>query len=416
MGLTRTFTGITAVAVAGLAVSGGVAGAGERGAPATAPRALEKAVFNNPYVDSGQKIVKYLVRLIDGAADGSRIELTAFDFADESVAKALIRAHEDRQVSVRVVADGKIVDAPLLKKLGAALEDDTGSWIKVCHSASRDYACIGGNRPGHKDARMHNKFFLFSRTLGASGVVVQSSANLNESSGTKMWNSAYAVADPDLHAVYQRYFTELAAKKKQPDYYHTETGKPVPVGRFKVYHSPRGPEKGGKQNTAYNILGNVKCKGNTEGGAGDDHRTIIRVATWQFSSKAGEQIAQRLWDLDKKGCYVDIVASHLKDGTRKILLKKPGGYHGPEVREFEGSPGLHEKTMLIDGNYAGDKNQKVVWTGSFNFNFKSLRENDETWLRIKSTSVHTSFKHNFWDVQCAPKVKTWQAVKDPCKA
>lgn len=264
---------------------------------------------------------------------------------------------------------------------------------------------------------MHNKIYLFSSTRGHEDVVVQSSANLDESSGTQMWNSAYAVADGGLYASYQRYFGDLAAKKKIPDYYHSSSGEPDNVGtKFKVYHSPRGPEKGGMQNTAYNILDGVKCTGNTSGGTSDDHRTIIRVAMWQFSSAAGQQVAQKLWDLDKKGCYVDVVAGNLEDGTKDILLKKAGGYHGPEVREFIGSPGLHQKTMLIDGNYAGDKNQKVVFTGSYNFTFKSLRENDETWLRIRSSAVHGDFKHNFWDVQCAPKVKTWQAVKDPCAA
>ena len=418
MRLTRSFLGVTAASVAALSI-GGAATAAE-GHPPTARQSrsvpLEHTVFTNPYIDSGRQINDELVKLIIGAASGSDIEMTAFDFSDDStrpVADALAKAHQANGVHVRIVANGTLAGTSMIGDLAKSLKGDAKSWVRYCDASSTDHACIGGNLPGHEDAFMHNKFYLFSDTLGAGKVVAQSSANLSDSSGPQMWNSLYAVSDAGLHSAYHTYFTDLASRKKDADYYHSAHGTAT-TGRFKVYHAPRGARSGEKQNTAYNILGNVQCTGNTSGGTSDNHRTIIRVAMWQFSSEAGKQIAKRLWDLDKKGCYVDVVAGHLKDGTKDILLKKAGGYHGPEVREFTGSPGLHQKTMLIDGHYAGAKNQKVVFNGSYNFTFKSLRENDETWLRVKSADVHTAFKKNFWTVQCAPKVKTWQATKDPC--
>lgn len=134
----------------------------------------------------------------------------------------------------------------------------------------------------------------------------------------------------------------------------------------------------------------------------------------------GIKVAKKLWELDNQGCYVDIVANEIKHqkgrgekkGPLEYLLKKPtGGYHGPEVREFSGKQcGVHQKDVMIDGNYNGDPNQKIVFTGSHNLNNKSVRYNDETILRIKDREIHDQFMKHFFELRAAAAI-TWQTSK-----
>ncbi|WP_165977282.1 phospholipase D-like domain-containing protein [Nonomuraea diastatica] len=361
------------------------------------------AVFNNPTTADATKIVDQLITLISGAEAGSDIRVTAFEFTDPDVLAALKAAHA-KGVNVKVLADGGAKDSDQFKDLAAALGGDTSrpSWATHCrHDGNSSTACIG-DVPGDDGSKMHNKFYLFSSTLGSSDVVMQSSANLKKGgSGTGQWNSSYTLSDKAVYDAYLAYFDDLLRMKLIPDYY--ETHPPVETPAMKIYHAPRADG-----DTMENILGHVKCKGNTEGGTTGDHRTIIRVSTWHIARTA---VARRLWELDQQGCYVDIVYRHAGKAALEALLKPPNGYHGPEIRTFENAPGTHQKDLLIDGTYNGEINQKVVFTGSMNLNPSSLRENDETMLRITDPEVHRAFKNNFWDVQAAADVDVQTSKK-----
>ncbi|MGP3936227.1 phospholipase D-like domain-containing protein [Nonomuraea sp. KM88] len=369
----------------------------------TARQAPLGAVFNNPGTADASKIVDQLITLIGGAAAGSDIRMTAFEFTDSDVLAALKAAHA-RGVNVKVLADGGAKDSDQFKELATALGGDTSrpSWASHCrHDGNSSTACIG-DVPGDDGSKMHNKFYLFSSTLGSSDVVMQSSANLKKGgSGTGQWNSSYTLSDKAVYDAYLAYFDDLVEMELIPDYY--ETHPPVETPAMKLYYAPR--EDG---DTMYNILGHVTCKGNTEGGTTGDHRTIIRVSTWHIARTA---VARRLWELDQQGCYVDIVYRHAGKAALEALLKPPNGYHGPEIRTFADAPGTHQKDLLIDGTYNGEINQKVVFTGSMNLNPSSLRENDETMLRITDPEVHRAFKYNFWGVREAADVDVQTSKK-----
>ncbi|MEU8222365.1 phospholipase D-like domain-containing protein [Kribbella sp. NPDC048915] len=267
---------------------------------------------------------------------------------------------------------------------------------------------------------MHNKFFLFKEVDGAQNVVVQTSANLNATSGTNMWNTAYVVPDAWLYSKYDAYFTDLAdgsaAGPTDNDYYNTFRSEHNPANtKYAMNVSPRAAG-----NTYLDVLNAVRCTGNTSGGTDRDHRTIVRVATMQIAGQNGIDIAKRLWDLDNQGCYVDIVADEIslmesRDDTKhalEYLLRRPIGYHGPEVREFSGSQcGVHQKNLLIDGFFDGKPNQKIVVTGSHNMNNKSPRYNDEVILRINSAAVHEKFKEAFFTLRAGAAI-TWQTSKN----
>lgn len=381
----------------------------------------EPAMFvdNDPNGSKAEqfRIRDYLVNLIEGAEDGTVITIASYRFTDTKVSDALVDAMKpERGVKVRVIVDGADADTTAYKDVAAAAKDP--SWIDNCGEPAKDSkgnkhtSCIG-------DHIMHNKFYLFEKTHGKSNVVMQTSSNLSEHSGPKMWNTAYtAIGEKWLYDKYQDYFVDLHGKLDNADYYSyfNNIHAPTEQGKYKMYVSPR--KESSSTITFANILKNVECRGNTSGGTGDNdgNRTIVRVAAAQIAGPGGTGVAAELWKLDNKGCYVDIVGTEVsqkKGGPlRGGLLRAPTGeFHGPEVREFSTKQcGTHEKNILIDGFYAGNPNQKVVFTGSHNLNNKSPWHNDEVILRITDPDVHEAFKKHFFKVREAAAI-TWQTSK-----
>ncbi|MFC7625933.1 phospholipase D-like domain-containing protein [Microlunatus sp. GCM10028923] len=436
--MSRTSAGrsplLAAVLTAALVLFGTVVTTGPAAAePRAADCAQTGAIFNHPHSDP-RRIHEHLECLIDGTPEGAEIRMASYRFADGEVVAALDRAIE-RGVKLKIIVDHRFVaddEHPdfalfwgLQKKIGSDKTKD--SWAAPCPGEGDDGACIGS-------FKMHNKQFTFSETHGVPDVTFITSSNLEDkeipvadNDGIFMWNSGYTAAnDAPLYDWFaNRYFTDLAAEHPANDDYFEERKLPAEdgLGNYKVYHSPR---KSG--NTVLDILDKINCHGSTTGGTDPGNRTIVRVAVWAISgnelSDPGVKIAKRLWDLDNEGCYVDIVADRIDadtDGPLRTLLRKPErteigkqqNYHGPEVREFNNKQdfGTHQKNLLIEGTYDGQKNQKIVFTGSVNFTYRSVRVNDETWLQINDGGVYDRFAENFADVRQAAH-SCWQSSRD----
>jgi hypothetical protein len=387
--------------------------------------------YNNPDTDKRDDIARHVIDLICGAAPESTISVAAHMFAHREISQALYDMSQ-RDVTVQIIVDRGAAIKKERKNyteffwlFDKWLENPEGnSWIKLCNLEFQPRACIGGGVEHRQDALMHNKFFLFSKTRGTENVVVQTSHNFKKGgSGTGMWNSAYTVAgESEVYDHYKEYFGHLTAEKKQDDFYHSMPREPLGKdGRYIVYHSPRAA----KGNTLFDILDKVDCtKTSDTGGTNPGHRPIVRVAMWLMSGEkwtsTGTYLARKLKYMDDQGCYVDVVADRIDkgkgghDGPLEALLRKPkGDHHGPEVREFYGKSkkgGLHSKDILIDGHFDGKPDQKIVFTGTFNFTWKSVRVNDETLLQINDADVHDEYRDYFGEVRRAASL-TWQTSK-----
>lgn len=337
------------------------------------------AVFNDPRDPAQQqRIVNHVRSLIQGAATGSTISMAMYHFSDSAVAGDLVAA-EARGVNVRVVLDyssaGSGATATLTRELGT--NRGNPSWLTLCTSGA---ACIGtAGTP-----IMHNKFYLFSDTLGSANVVVQSSANLNPQNATNYWNNAVTlVGNTGLYNGYLSYFNDLAAKAKNSDYYRTASS-----GNTKAYFFPRAGS-GASTDTIYNMLNeNVTCEGNKVFGTKDTHRTIIRVAMWYFSR---DHIARKLRELADRKCWVDVIYTTLDAGSLSYLK----GHSRIALYHIDGTYIMHSKYMLIEGTYAGQRDTKWVITGSHNYSNAALRENDEAFVRVNSNSIHDAYRTNF---------------------
>ncbi|MFC5823422.1 phospholipase D-like domain-containing protein [Nonomuraea insulae] len=332
------------------------------------------AVFNDPAGGDGAALVRTLCGLIKQTPAGARIQVAHFvmsgtagtEFADE-----LVKAHQ-RGVGVQVVLDGDTRGATVAGRLSAELGTDTtaGSWVHLCTGppSGGTAACIG-------DKGQHNKFYLFSRTGRASSVVVQSSANLTDLNSTTYWNNAVVLpGNRGLYAAYTGYFADLAAERKNLDYYRV-----VQTPGVRAHFFPNATT-----DPIVDYLGPVSCRRGTTIRVGMSEWDTYRIA-----------IPQRLRDLAAQGCTVRIVYGIMDDEVKQLLLAEPR----VELRTLgDGAalPGrVHSKYLLIEGSYGGDRNAHWVFTGSHNYNQTSLRRNDETLLRLGDRSVYRQYVANF---------------------
>jgi phosphatidylserine/phosphatidylglycerophosphate/cardiolipin synthase-like enzyme len=57
---------------------------------------------------------------------------------------------------------------------------------------------------------------------------------------------------------------------------------------------------------------------------------------------------------------------------------------------------LHSKYLVIDGFYDGSANQRLVWTGSYNYTIGALTKNDEALLKLSNhDAIWSAFQDNF---------------------
>ncbi|MEV0425624.1 phosphatidylserine/phosphatidylglycerophosphate/cardiolipin synthase family protein [Micromonospora sp. NPDC049836] len=371
--------------IAGLVVAGGLAAVAILTPAAPASAAVTSgAVFNNPTVVGQQyAIVDHLQRLIEGAAAGSTIRVAMYHFSLARTADQLAAAY-DRGVRVQIVLDGQSRAYPavtgLVGKLGTNRAN--GSWVTICTTGG---ACIGNlGTP-----IMHNKFFLFSDTLGAANVLVQSSANLTVDNAERYWNNAVTlVGNTAVYNAYLTYHRDLADQRKTSNYYRTESS-----GTVKSYFFPRA---GTTQDTdtIYNMLNeNVTCTGNSSTGT-ETGRTIIRIGMWYFSRNP---IARKLRELADQKCWVEVVYTDSDADVPTIL----SGHDRIRLYRINGTYIVHSKYLLIEGTYAGLKDTKWVMTGSHNYSNAALRENDEALVRVQSTTIHDQYRSNFWALRAA---------------
>ncbi|MFI7611493.1 phosphatidylserine/phosphatidylglycerophosphate/cardiolipin synthase family protein [Nonomuraea terrae] len=372
---------LSAAALAASVLAGTGAGAGTAASPcADAPTApvATGAVFSEPVGGDPVAIVRTLCGLVRQTPAGASIQVAHFVMsgtAGSEFATELVKAHR-RGVGVRVVLDGDRRGAAVAAQLAAELGTDVTarSWLHVCTGpmSGGTAACVGNKG-------QHNKFYLFSRAGDASDVVVQSSANLTDLNSTTYWNNAVVLpGNKRLYAAYDAYFADLAAERKNLDYFRSvQTGARGGSVRAQFFPKASG-------DPVVDDLAKVSCSGGT----------AIRVgmSEWDASRVA---IAERLRDLAAGGCEVTIVYGIMDDEVKAVLEAQPR-VELSTLGSGGALPGrIHSKYLLVEGSYDGDRDAHWVFTGSHNYNETSLRRNDETLLRLNDRNVYRQYVANF---------------------
>jgi PLD-like domain len=360
----------------------------------------DSVVFNDPTSATAKYAIQnQIVGLLDAAPAGSTIRLAIYLFASSTYRDALIAAY-NRGVHVQIVADS--AEVPATATTFHQVQDVLGtnkSAPSFAITCAADRGCVGSSGINH------DKFVLFSSTSGSTKVVVQSSANMNShddgvgNSGINAWNNAVTLVDEP--AIYDAYVTRFTAMRDQA----RSTAYSSTVGtNAKVYFFPRA-----SGSTILDVLDNVNCAGkNTTGGWGPNHLTSIHVAMYKLSDV---DIAKKLWSLDNAGCVLHVVRTNVgtDDDDAIAALNNCTAHNGVTIDTIhqnvndDNNPNdtervgfLHSKYLVIDGYYDGSPNQRLMWTGSYNYSVGALRNNDETLLKLSHhDDMFTAFQSNF---------------------
>ncbi|HEY0542704.1 MAG TPA: phospholipase D-like domain-containing protein [Actinoallomurus sp.] len=324
-------------------------------------------IFNSPVSGSAKRdaISTRIAGLITGTPKGGQIAIAMYHFSSQDTASQLVAAAK-RHVSVRVVLDHESTTYAAYKRLRRGLGGDTkkASWVVVC---DKDRGCIG---PEFN----HNKFFLFSTTLGTRNMVVQTSANATDGARDTQWNDALVMQDPAIYAAYLAYFRDLSTQHHTANYHRS-----VQAGEYRLNFFPWSTGDPISQ-----ALDQVSCAGGTR----------IMVSQGHFT---WGPIARRLWKLDSAGCRVQVIFDIVGPVAIHALTKKGGKYGNPETRYLtEGgrTTYAHSKYLLIDGQYQG-RPQKVVFTGSNNYTTVGFHGHDEAMITVADPSLEAEYAGNF---------------------
>jgi phosphatidylserine/phosphatidylglycerophosphate/cardiolipin synthase-like enzyme len=337
------------------------AGSAPEPVPQTGP------IFNSPVGGAAKQdaISARVGRMVAGTPRGGRITVAMYHFSSLDTAAQLIAAAR-RGVGVRVVLDDESRSYAAYERLRRGLGSDTKkpSWVVVC---AEDRGCIG-------PAFNHNKFFLFSATLGAQDVVVQTSANATDGARDTQWNDALILRDAAVYAAYLAYFGDLAGRHRTDDYHRT-----VQAGRYRLDFFPWT-----KGDPVSQALDQISCAGGTR----------LRLSLGHFT---WGPIARRLWRLDDAGCRVQVIFDIVGPVAVHALTRKGGRNGNPETRyltEGARTTYAHSKYLLIDGTYQG-KPQKVVFTGSNNYTTVGFHAHDEAMITVADPQLETEYAANF---------------------
>ncbi|MFG3686640.1 phosphatidylserine/phosphatidylglycerophosphate/cardiolipin synthase family protein [Micromonospora sp. NPDC047740] len=346
--------------------------------------------FNVPAEDGtrDRAIEDEIVALADGVPAGSYIRGAMYSWTSPVVADALARAAA-RGVVVRVVVDregeGNVNLDPAnaaIQKLRAANLDD----LVFCGSSSASVAGSSACIANHSNSINHNKFFTFSTSGTMKRVVLISSQNLTFSQNNLFNNAVVVHEDYDLYDHFTRYFNKMRAQQKNNDFYADADGYyKSPDTGVTVYHSPRA-----SGDTVANVLSYVT---KYESGCS------VEVAQASFTNPR-TAVASELLRIARLGCQVRVVYGAMGDqvhsilrGSANVQLKK---YWDAESSNYDGRVvTVHSKYLVVKGSYNGTAGRTIVFTGSHNLTGPSLRDHDETFVKIENPTVSADYRANF---------------------
>ncbi len=381
-------------------------------APASALTVSPGAVFNNPLGGQAAKwrIVTAVERAIDatcrrGCEGPARetILISTYLMDRAATADKLISAHR-RGANVQVVMDSVITSRPsnrLVNTLGPADKNRDGRVdvldvdpITGKHSFAvkcRD-SCRGGW------GNNHAKFYAFTKAGRTRNVVMVSSANLNKGGAGKGWNDMYVMTErPVTYNLYRRVHGEMA-EDDPPDV----NGKPIE--RFYIEQQEGNvthrffPKKraGKEEDPTLQQLRKVECRGAT-GGAGRKGRTVVKIAMFWWSGTRGKYLANKVVDLDRAGCDVQVNYG-APSGEVAAKLRRSAHNGGVKLwdsrqRVVDGRPSLrvHHKFLLVSGSYGLSTADWRVMTGTQNWLRGALTGSDENTVEIDSRSAYSAY-------------------------
>lgn len=368
------------------------------------------ASFNNPRGSWSARLrnERKVVQAIDNTRKGATIRFALYSFDRIPVAKRLLAAKE-RGVHVQLLLNDH-QDTRAMKMLRARLGTDVTKkdFIYKCHS---------GCRTDSPKRLLHTKFYTFTQTGGSKWALFVGSANMTMNAARHQWNDLYLMdGNEALFDQYVALFDDMKKdyEKQQPPF-PAFCGVPangvscddaVDFGTTVTFPRYVGPGN----DPIIQILDRVKCVTTTPDGK--KVRTKLAVNMHTIRGRRGDYLADAYRRKFAEGCQARFSFGLVGFRTKGHLgAKTPRGrlplrstsfdYHpGQQVRNPDGKLDLtldyysHEKYLVIEGNYAGDPNARVVFTGSSNWAALGA-VNDEVLVALQGRKVARQYMANF---------------------
>lgn len=337
------------------------------------------ARFNNPLAGekSRRNIIRHLIRTINSVPKRESIRIASWNLRSDAIVNALIRAHNKRKVSVRLVMDRLNANPSNpnigINRLERALKNKNGkrkasrkSFVRKCVSACRASRGIA-----------HTKFFLFSKAGKAKNITMYGSFNATDLAAGAQWNDMYTIRrDADIYGEFNDVFKQMAKDKnvKQPylSFNH---------GKFTDYFYPYKGKGTEVKDPVMAELNKIVCKGAT-GGTGTNGRTKIRIAMTSMHGDRGIALANRLMQMHNRGCDIKIIYAVFGNEILSVFRNKgPAPMPFRQIAQDFNLDGvydryLHLKDMTISGNYDGKTDSKVTFNGTANWTSVGLASDE----------------------------------------
>ncbi len=283
---------------------------------------------------------EYLIELINSAEQ--TIDAAMFEFNLQQVADALVAAHQ-RGVQVRIVYDDEHTEGdPQIDQLIAA-------GIPT--------------RPDERSAFMHNKFYVFDRSIVWTG-----STNITVNDVYRNNNNVIVLVSPELAENYTVEFEEMFLDGQFGATSPANTPNPgVAVGDMWVenYFAP--------DDDVMTQLASM---------VSEAQESIYFMAFSYTHSDLGEVMEERFAaGVDVRGIFETRGANTEFSECPRLLQR------GADVR-LDGNPRtFHHKVIIVD--------ESIVATGSFNFSVNAAQRNDENLLIIHNPHVAARYLEEF---------------------
>ena len=351
--------------------------------------------FNTPRSSKANetRLERQVIDAINHARYKSTIKMVMFSYDRHQITDALIRARKYRKVSVQVIINNhELTPAARRLKNNLGTNRNYRNWFLQCVSSCR----------GQGDVQ-HSKFILFSATGAAKNTVMLGSLNMKWNGIHNQFNDLLTMnGRTSLYNTLYKVFWEMRRDRlARPSYIRKDFGD----HRLYVLPFPRGSAATsatrytGWRDPMSEILRDVKCTGaKTASG-----RTIIRVSMHAWDGERGAMIARNFRNLYAAGCDVKIEVGFIGRKIREIFATKTkrgyprvrsSGYDTPYGGYGEIDKYSHMKLLLINGNYAGKPNRKVIVTGSANHQ-NGGQYGDEIIFRLYHAGVYDQYLRNW---------------------
>lgn len=347
--------------------------------------------------EAGAKTFPIRRTVLDNIANtppGEAIRMVAWNFDDEEIAKALIRADSrTRDVDVQVLLWGRYCFNPENRS------EATQALTTALNRSTRDNSflkCIDHSARGkHRTGQLHQKSFTFSRIGSTKYVSLVTSYNPTDHAMENQYNVAFQfVWNKTLYDHLTTLFKQQRQDKERPD-----VGCPTSApynGKLFQHSFPGGGLVAYPMDCRVQdpILGALRRIDSTA----ERRSAIVKVATSGFTHDRAVEIAEELVSIRKAGASVKVIHTDGAGPNVRQTLNE-GGVASRDTQSCGPEPKYdlsfnHAKMLLL--TYVPDGKSRIYrsWIGSDNFAEGSIN-NDELLVQLTKQNHFTAFNDFF---------------------